>query len=136
MSNQCNCPSARLFPHRANRCTFSTNRTRRTAHSDANNAVPPIPPPTDVVATQGASGRKAPSPVVEDGTDAADSATETGLSPAEIVQPALPLASSTNELSAAQEVAASNLSLNSVIALRTDSRSTARRSVRGRSTSR
>jgi len=107
MSNQCKCPSARLFKHRADKCTFSTKSTRRVAQT-SHDAAPPIPPSADDVAPQDASDSQTPSPVEQDGADASDLGTEASLSTAEIVQSTVGLASSTNELSAAQEVAASN----------------------------
>jgi len=109
MSNQCRCPSSRLFPHRADKCTFATKSTKRAARTDSPFA-PPVPPPSGNVASQNVSDDQTPLSTVQVDTDVVGSRTEISPPTAEIVPPAV-VATSANELSAAQEVVASNSSL-------------------------
>eukprot|EP01032_Pedospumella_encystans_P012943 gene12943-14935_t len=94
-----------MFPHRAGKCTFATKSTKRAARTDS-----PIPPHSRNVASQNVSDDHAPLSTVQVGADVVGSRTEISPPTAEIVPPAV-VATSTNELSAAQEVAASNSSL-------------------------
>ena len=94
-----------MFPHRAGKCTFATKSTKRAARTDS-----PIPPHSGNVASQNVSDDHAPLSTVQVDTDMVGSRTEISPPTAEIVPPAV-VTTSANELSAAQEVVASNSSL-------------------------